>query len=835
MVPLSSPLAYPPTSSPPAITPKKRKRAPPSPKTRKRECIGPFILDEDQDQDKGRVTIETTVISTLRCDYGRVGKSDIHNSRTTIPSFHTPASDGHSPCGSALPVVHERANAGEQASIHLSTHIPQLSATDKSTTPRIRTCSGRSFSVHRRVADASIPFERLVAARSTSAPGSAKKSYYGIAIHQLLDEVAKESEITAQKGQERELDAPLSSVEEPAGTRKANNSSRSLMWTEKYRAKKFTDLVGDERTHRAVLRWLKEWDPIVFPGSNKSKPKCMGQGTSTIEGRPHKKIMLLTGPPGFGKTTLAHVCARQAGYEILELNASDERSRDVVKGRIRDSVGTENVRGVNVATVNGTVRKAGRPVCVVVDEVDGAVGGSGANGEGGFIKALLDLVAIDQKNTSAFEIGNSKSLAAKRKKKGDNFRLLRPLILICNDVYHPALRLLRSSKAAEIIHIRPPTLDKVFTRLKTVLELEHVPCDGDGVRRLCEATWGVSSRKGLRAEAYGEGEGDMRGVIVVAEWAVRKLRALAPVPRLTRRWVEQHLLESLSHGGGGTRGVGRGGAKDIVNRVFQDGAGFPKTGSISTAGAPTTALKVGVTELGRKEAMDRLRELVDTSGECDRIVTDCFSTYPTRNFQDDTILSKPNAAYDWLHFHDEMSSKVFTGQEWELAPYLSHSVLALHHLFASSMRQSEQHKLVDDEEEEPLPFSGPRADFSAFEAEKQNRSLLTGLQSSLNIPLLRSFRSLEDIATDLLPRLMAMLTPDIKPVVVGGGGDQRGIASVRRESERELVRKAVQVMAGVGVVFERARIETNTNGYGGCVYRMEPLVSYAAPISDIVD
>ena len=827
MAPLSSPLAYPLTSSPPAITQKKRKRAPPSPIPRKRENTGPFIIEEDDDQDENVATIETPEFSLLGCDSRAHGTTGIHNHKNTIPASHAQTSKHHSPSDPALWCVHESTITGQQASLHLSTAIHQIRATDTSKTRRIRTSSGRSFPIHRRVADASIPIERLVAARSSNAPGRAKKSYYGIEIHQLLDEVAKESESTAQKGQRQELDALLVSVEEPAGARKANTTSQSSMWTEKYRAKKFTDLVGDERTHRAVLRWLKGWDPIVFPGSSKSKPKSMGQETTTEE-MPHRKIMLLTGPPGFGKTTLAHVCARQAGYEILELNASDERSRDVVKGRIRDSVGTENVKGVNVKTVEGIVRKAGRPVCVVVDEVDGAVSGSGANGEGGFIKALLDLVAIDQKNTGAFETGNTSSLATKRKRNGDTFRLLRPLILICNDIYHPALRPLRSSKVAEIIHIRPPTLDKVFNRLKTIFDLENVPCDGDGVRRLCEATWGVSSRKGLRAEAYGEGEGDMRGVMVVGEWVARKLRALAPVPRLTRRWVEQHLLESLSHGGGGTRGVGRGGAKDIVNRVFQDGAGFPRTVAIGTAGNFTAAAKIGVTEHGKREAMDRLRELVDTSGESDRIVTDCFSTYPTRTFQDDTILSKPNAAYDWLHFYDTVSSKVFTSQDWELTPYLSQSVLGLHQLFASSMRQPEQQKMADDEQEEPLAFSGPRADFSAFEAEKHNRSILLGLQSSLNIPLLRSFRSLDDIATDLLPRLMAMLTPDIKPVIVGGGGEQRGVASVRRESERELVRRAVRVMTGVGVVFERARVETNRIAYGGSVYRMEPLVFHTA-------
>ena len=33
------------------------------------------------------------------------------------------------------------------------------------------------------------------------------------------------------------------------------------------------------------------------------------------EGRPQQKVALLHGPPGLGKTTLAHIVARHAGYK----------------------------------------------------------------------------------------------------------------------------------------------------------------------------------------------------------------------------------------------------------------------------------------------------------------------------------------------------------------------------------------------------------------------------------------------------------------------------------------------------------------------------------------
>jgi len=408
--------------------------------------------------------------------------------------------------------------------------------------------------------------------------------------------------------------------------------------------------------------------------------------------------------------------------------------------------------------------------------------------------------------------------------------LLRPMILICNDVYHPSLRPLRSSTMAEVIHIRKPPLEKVVARLKSVFEKECVPCDGDGVRRLCEAAWGISNRRGARANSSNTGEGDLRGILVVGEWVASKLRSTSVTKsaRLTRSWVEKNMLENLSHGGGSARGIACGGAKEAVQRVFQEGAGFPAS-DVAPAIQPKSNLTIGkstgVAEAGKQKAIHRLREIIDASGDTDRIMTDCWATYPTQPFQDDTYLSKPNAAYEWLHFHDTLSAKVHSGQEWELAAYLSQPTLGFHHLFASPAKHSwadDDKRWGDEKEEEPLPFSGPRADYEASEMLKQNKATLQAMQSSLSIPLFRELRSIEDISTEFLPYLMSILKPNVKPIVVGGSGDQKGIVSVRKESERAMLERAVSVMHGVGVTFERSRVEGGYAGTSSYVYRMEP-------------
>lgn len=80
------------------------------------------------------------------------------------------------------------------------------------------------------------------------------------------------------------------------------------------------------------------------------------------------QILLLCGPAGLGKTTLAYVLARQAGYQVLEVNASDDRSGKIVEDRIRNALESRAL------TMDGGMA-GNKPTCVVIDEIDGAGGG----------------------------------------------------------------------------------------------------------------------------------------------------------------------------------------------------------------------------------------------------------------------------------------------------------------------------------------------------------------------------------------------------------------------------------------------------------------------------
>ncbi|OXV06398.1 hypothetical protein Egran_05833 [Elaphomyces granulatus] len=790
-------------SSPPPIEIHKRRLEDSSPSQSKRQkTIGGFIADDDDEDD-------LNALNALR---------DVELQNESALSDH----------------IAERQSQGVSTKISLSRHllsrndsfevsranIPQQNLSLSPQTKEaffVKSSSGRTHRVEMRKVSPPISYERLIAGRSLAFAGRAQRSYYGIEIHKLLDEAARETKKDAalRASRNASLHTSIETPQLDCHDKKAKN----LMWTEKYRASDYTDLLGDERTHRSVLHWLKGWESIVFPGLSKSKRHSLAKMDSE---QSHRKILLLAGAPGLGKTTLAHVCARKAGYEVLEINASDDRSRDVVKGRIRDSLSTENVRSITFNAAGKDVGKTSRPICVIVDEADGVVSGSGAGGEGGFIKALVDLVLLDQRNSAKpTEAGAWNG----QKKKGDAFQLLRPLILICNDIYHPSLRPLRTSAVAEIIHVRHVPLDNVVQRVKIILKKEGIPYDNNGVRKLCEVSWGLNSRRETGSKCRGIGEGDIRSVLVAAEWIARKLKPTgsSTPSTLTKCWLEENILNESSQVCGSSRGFGRG-VREIVERVFTDGAGFPEApvGSGSFEDNPQTEnwrTPAGLANLRKRHAISQMREMIDTSGEYDRCITDCFTLYPTQAYQDDMFLSKPNMAYDWLHFHDAMSSRIYKNQDWELYPYLSQSALAFHDLFASAGKRSgmyEQNE-VDNENDNEHPFSGPRADFAAYEAQKQNHSILLSFQSSFSAPLTRLFRSLDCVVIDLMPNLVKMISPNVKPIEVRGGGPQ-SVVSLRKDSERALVRSAVKIMSGLNMRFERSVARTD----GRIIYQIEP-------------
>ncbi|CAH0564049.1 unnamed protein product [Brassicogethes aeneus] len=233
-----------------------------------------------------------------------------------------------------------------------------------------------------------------------------------------------------------------------------NNAEQ--LWVDMYKPRKYLELLSDESTNRIMLKWIKLWDKVVFNRKPKIKPVKVEEDPkkkkffqreqliSTLDehGRPHHKIALLCGPPGLGKTTLAHMVAKHAGYNVYELNASDDRTVDAFKTALE-----------NATQMRSVIDKENRPNCIILDEIDGAPSAS--------IEYLIKYV------------NGTAPVKAKKGEKAKKPNICkRPVICICNDAFTPALRPLK--QVAFVVNFPRVSSSRLAERLMEIAKRQQV-------------------------------------------------------------------------------------------------------------------------------------------------------------------------------------------------------------------------------------------------------------------------------------------------------------------------------------------------------------------------
>lgn len=155
-----------------------------------------------------------------------------------------------------------------------------------------------------------------------------------------------------------------------------------LLWVDKYKPTNLKGIIGqqgDRSNMRKLLHWLQNWSKHHGNSNKKPPPRPPpnfgGHGNANDDGG-WAKAALLSGPPGVGKTTTSYLVAKELGYDIMELNASDTRSKKQLDSCLTDALNSQSVSKTSTKRV------------LLMDEVDGMAGNEDRGGMAELIQLL---------------------------------------------------------------------------------------------------------------------------------------------------------------------------------------------------------------------------------------------------------------------------------------------------------------------------------------------------------------------------------------------------------------------------------------------------------------
>ncbi|THH06057.1 hypothetical protein EW145_g4345 [Phellinidium pouzarii] len=200
-----------------------------------------------------------------------------------------------------------------------------------------------------------------------------------------IRKAAEEMERIEHKAEKERAEAVVtaSTASKGSGTKsKPLQDTHSQLWTTRYAPQGLKEICGNKGQVEKLQGWLHDWSSSIKSGFKKP-----GKNGMNIY-----RAVLITGPPGIGKTTSAHLCAKLEGFTPIELNASDARSKKLVENSTNvANTSLDGWMGGGKATNAAGIEITDKS-CLIMDEVDGM--SAGDRGGVGALNALIKKTRI---------------------------------------------------------------------------------------------------------------------------------------------------------------------------------------------------------------------------------------------------------------------------------------------------------------------------------------------------------------------------------------------------------------------------------------------------------
>ncbi|CAG8492742.1 13931_t:CDS:10 [Dentiscutata heterogama] len=177
---------------------------------------------------------------------------------------------------------------------------------------------------------------------------------------------------SSAKGKSRASDAMEISDPIPTTPSSSSTTLLSQLWSDKYKPKSLKEVCGNKSAVENLQKWLKTWESNLKSGFdfNSKYPAA-----------------LVSGPPGIGKTTAAHLIGKLEGYDVKEFNASDTRSKKALEMAVKTATHNTSITGFFQPETE-KAKKMSRTL-IIMDEVDGM-----SAGDRGGVAELVPIICI---------------------------------------------------------------------------------------------------------------------------------------------------------------------------------------------------------------------------------------------------------------------------------------------------------------------------------------------------------------------------------------------------------------------------------------------------------
>ncbi|NXJ75886.1 ATAD5 protein, partial [Trogon melanurus] len=161
----------------------------------------------------------------------------------------------------------------------------------------------------------------------------------------------------------RNLISPVSEEKQAETGQAARVEKEDTLWTEKYQPQDSSELVGNKKEIERLHSWLKEWKKRADweEKRNQKGEKEDKEHQDSLDSLDFKdksdveeetslcNTVLITGPPGVGKTAAVYACAQELGFKIFEVNASCQRSGRQILSQLKEATQSHQVdkKGIN--------------------------------------------------------------------------------------------------------------------------------------------------------------------------------------------------------------------------------------------------------------------------------------------------------------------------------------------------------------------------------------------------------------------------------------------------------------------------------------------------------